>query len=100
MNVYTTILTDDEDYELSAIMVDGKYVMPTLQVNSLFTGIDSWDNEEYLVKQVYPYLKTGEPCDDLDDVFSEVREDVLALFDKAIELGFFKDLKAKEACSL
>lgn len=95
MIAYTTISTDDESYSLSAIIVDNEYKMASLMFMLDGEDVDLWDNEEYLLNTLYPYLKTGVNTDGLDDMFSEVREDVLALFDTGIALGFFKDILQK-----
>ena len=92
MIAYTTIATDDGSYSLSAIIVDNQYKMVSLEIKDEGEEIDLWDNEEYLLNTLYPYLKTGVDVDGLDDIFSEVREDVLAIFNTGIALGFFKSL--------
>ena len=92
MIAYTTIATDDESYSLSAIIVNNEYKMVSLEIKDEGEEIDLWDNEEYLLNTLYQYLKTGVDVDGLDDIFSEVREDVLAIFNTGIALGFFKSL--------
>lgn len=94
MIAYTTIATDDESYSLSAIIVNNEYKMVSLEIKDWCKEIALWDNEEYLLNTLYPYLKTGVDDDGLKDMFSEVREDILALFDTGIALGFFKSLIA------
>lgn len=92
MIAHTTIATDDESYSLSAIIVDNQYKMVSLEIKDDGEEIALWDNEEYLFNTLYPYLHTGVDTDGLEDMFSAVREDVLALFDTGIALGFFKSL--------
>lgn len=92
MIAYTTIATDDESYSLSAIIVNNEYEMPFLSIKVDGEEVECWDYEEYLLTTLYPYLITGVDTDGLDDIFSEVREDVLSLFNKGIALGFFKSL--------
>lgn len=94
MIAYTTIATDDESYSLSAIIADNQYKMVSLEIKDDGEEIALWDNEEYLLNTLYPYLNTGVDTDGLDDMFSEVREDVLSLFETGIALGFFKSLIA------
>lgn len=76
MIAYTTIATDDESYSLSAIIVNNEYKMESLSIKVGGVDVEYWDNEEYLLNTLYTYLKTGVDTDGLDDMFSEVREDV------------------------
>lgn len=91
MVIYTTIATDDESYILSALIEKGMYTMPSLKF--MLNGVESdlWDNEDYLINDVYNYLKTGEGSGKLVETFSYVREEVLELFNAAINMGFFID---------
>jgi hypothetical protein len=95
MIAYTTIATDDESYSLSAIIVNNEYKMPSLSIKVDGKEVEYWDAEEYLINTLYPYLQTGVGSDGLDDIFSEVREDVLSLFETGISLGFFKSIQQK-----
>ena len=95
MIAYTTIATDDESYSLSAIIVNNEYEMPSLSIKVDGEEVEYWDCEEYLLTTLYPYLNTGIDTDGLEDMFSAVREDVLALFDTGIALGFFKNILQK-----
>lgn len=95
MTKYTTITTDDECYSLSALIIDNEYVMPSLAFKIDGEEIDSWDSEEYLYKEVYPYLLGLNDDDDLEDTFSNVKKRVLEIFEEAIRMGFFNKLIIK-----
>lgn len=95
MTKYTTITTDDECYSLSALIIDNEYIMPSLQFKYLGDEIDYWDNEEYLYKEVYPYLLGLNDDDELEDTFSNVKKQVLEIFEEAIRMGFFNKLIIK-----
>jgi len=91
MNKWTIISSDDESYQLSAIIIKGKYTMPSLIFNLDGEEVECWDNDYYLYKTVYPYLKGEEESDELDKVFCNVKETVLELFEEAIKTGFFHE---------
>jgi hypothetical protein len=93
MIIYTTIVTDEDDYRLSALLTDKGYEMASLQF--LLDGEETgfWDNDIFLYETVYPYLK-GEKTSEDEKLKNEIppddHGDVLELFEKGIELGFFK----------
>ena len=88
MIAYTTIATDDESYSLSALISKNGYIAPSLSIFEDGHELECWDNVDYLIVELYHYLNTGEG-DEFNYYFHDVREDVLAVFNKAISLGFF-----------
>lgn len=95
MTKYTTITTDDECYSLSALIIDNEYIMPSLSFEIEGTESDMWDSEEYLYKEVYPYLLGLNDDDELEHTFSNVKKQVLEIFEEAIRMGFFNKLIIK-----
>lgn len=93
MIAYTTIATDDESYSLSALISKYGYTAPSFTIVEDGHELECWDNVDYLIGELYHYLKTGEG-DELNYYFRDVREDVLAIFNTGIALGFFKSLIA------
>lgn len=89
---YTTITTDDECYSLSALIIDNEYVMPSLSFEIEGTESDTWDNEEFLYGELYPYLIGLNEDDEMDEVFSSSKVAVLEIFEEAIKMGFFNKL--------
>jgi len=93
---YTTITTEDECYSLSALIINNEYTMPSLTFKLDGQEVDSWDNEEYLYRELYPYLLgLNDDYDGLDNIFSNVKKQVLEIFEEAIRMGFFNKLIIK-----
>ncbi len=90
VNKWTVISTSDDSYNISAIIVDDKYKIPSLNFNIDGKCVDCWDHEEYLIKTVYPYLKGEISDENLDEYFSNLKPDILELFEEAIKMNFFK----------
>lgn len=79
--------TDDEAFTLGTIF--GSPAMTWLEVDKDTT----WDNVEYLIEEVWPYLK-GERIDkELDALFCGNKEELLEMFNEAEKLGFFEGYK-------
>lgn len=95
MIAYTTIATDDESYSLSALISKDGYTAPSLTIVEDGHELECWDNVDYLIGELYHYLKTGEG-DELNYYFRDVREDVLAIFDQAFDLGFFDNTSSNK----
>lgn len=82
-----TISNDDDTFRLSALVEDGKYYWPYLVFMNDGIEVDMWDNEDYLFKELYPYLNG---VVNRDFSFSEEEiKDLLEMFNTAIDLGFF-----------
>jgi len=86
----TMICTNDHAYELNALLTNNEYHDVSLEFYIDDENIDTWDNEDYLINDVYPYLKGEKQDDELDDIFSNVKNDVLEIFEEAIRMKFFK----------
>ena len=104
---YTSILSIDENYEISALLQpDGNYSMVSFTIKSIeeFAGEEeSWDNEDYLINILYPHLK--DPTHKADEAaidsvdkeaaaFEQVmkdREMIIPMFEEAIRVGFFRE---------
>jgi len=98
MITYTTISTDEDNYKLSALMTDNGYEMPSLEILIDGEEIAFWDNDNFLYKNLYPQLM-GE-CDDKNakeyinqNIPEDDYNDLLELFNKGIEMGFFENTK-------
>jgi hypothetical protein len=93
MIIYTTIVTDEDDYRLSALLTDKGYEMASLQF--LLDGEETgfWDNDHYLYNTVYPYLKGEMKNEELEvEIPPADCNAVLELFKKGEEMGFFENL--------
>ncbi len=90
MNKWTTISTEDDSYQISAIFdKDGSYTMPSLAFKLDGVETELWDSEDYLLGIVYPYLKGKLISTEMDEYFSNVKEDVLEIFEEAIRMKMF-----------
>lgn len=92
MICYTEIHDDESNYFFSALLdlETKQYSMPSFSIKVDEKEVLFWDNEKYLLETFYPYLKGKIKSDYLDDKFDNVKGTVLALFDAAMKLGFFK----------
>lgn len=86
---WTTISTDDGFCNLSALLERDVYFGVSLNFND--SDRDIWDNERYLVYELLPYLKgeVGAYDDKFNEIFGNRKEEVLEIFEEAIEMGFF-----------
>lgn len=95
--VYTEILSLDERYKISSMMNSrGEYEMTSLSFLEDGKEIDFWDNDHFLYYHVYPYLKgemfrTDPSYQKIHPFFKGGVHTVKEMFDKAFQLGFFKN---------
>ncbi len=92
---YITLATEKDDFRITALITSKikepiKFEHPSFQFVIDGKETDCWDSEEYLVKEVYPYLKNEVESDEFDDLFSNYKEELLDLFEEAFELGVLK----------
>lgn len=96
--VNTTVKTDDGAYQLSALLKeDGSYCMVSLEVPVEVDKDLYWDNEDYLLYSVLPFLKKNKSViKDKEDksyrlIPKDRRKEVKGILKQGIRLGFFKD---------
>lgn len=93
MTTYTTIISDDERYELSALLCGGKYSNTSL----LGRGSDGkelffWDNDDYVFGELMDILNGLVGFKSLvEDVPVSDFKDVLELLNEGIKLGFYEE---------
>lgn len=99
--VYTTIETDDGNYKLSALLKeDGSYTMTSLEVPKEVDNDLYWDNGDYLLYSVLPFLKKNKSSiKNKEDrsyrlIPKSRRKEVKGILKQGIRLGFFKDYTA------
>lgn len=87
MVAYTTLLTDDERYELTALRrMDGTYYGVYFAKDAEFC----WNNEDYLRDVILPTLrKERNPWGLTDSIPIEDFEELREIFNLADKLGFF-----------
>lgn len=85
------ITSDCDKYELSVLNND---VYLTLEIRIPGQKIRIWDNDEYLLNTVYPRLiENKKEYKKLKPIPREDYPELLEMFNKAIELGFFTNVK-------
>ncbi len=93
---YTTISTECGDFKLSALLdKNGNYSFPYFEIldtEDLTKTIEVWDSVSFFLETLIPYLKNEIEDEELDKYFSEMKEDILELFEEGIEMDFFKKL--------
>lgn len=96
---YVTLTNEDEIksgnsyFELSALIDDGGegYSMPCLCFYKEIRNMEEcWDNDMFLMNEVYPYLCGMEENVDFDKYFGNYKQTALEMFNRGIKLGFFK----------
>lgn len=95
MYTYTSINTDNDNYKLSAILHNGVYDMTSLDCKDVNDEtIFCWDNDEWLINELYPMLTGDKPFDSETEESLPIEDiaEVLELFNEAIKLGFFKNI--------
>ena len=86
-----SIISDCDKYELS-VLGDNEY--PTLEIRFPDKKVKFWDNDEFLLNIMYPRLKKNKKkYKKLRGIPREDYEELLLMFEKAIELGFFDKTK-------
>lgn len=89
MIVYTAILSDNEKYEISANLDEkiGEYYIPFFHFKE--EG-DIWDNDDYLIKKLYPFLKGERQDEELEEIIPfDDRKELSDMFEEAIKLKMF-----------
>lgn len=102
---YTAIHTEDNVYEFSALIGEKGYECPSFQIDG---QKDLWDNPDYLLNEVWPYLKQSEKFtstywertdsfgDPFDPIIPDDRvEELLSIFNKGVALGFLRTAKKR-----
>jgi len=70
--------------------------MPSFNINIDSELVECWDNEDYLINILYPYLSgklddlTENEIVEFDSMFSCFKDELLRLFEKAFEMGLLK----------
>ncbi|MAX51473.1 MAG: hypothetical protein CMH22_05795 [Methylophaga sp.] len=93
---YTDIVSDCDTYHLSAnINEKEEFYMPGLAFYEEGVCGDIWDNGEYLLNELYPFLKNEVANKELSSIFTteEIKVELVEMFDEAIRIGMFKNTK-------
>ncbi len=91
---YITLSTDKDEFRVSSLIVSKKdeklkFDMPSLEILIDGEVTESWNSEPYLIEEVYPYLKGEKENEELDEIFSTYKEEILEIFEEAFSLGIF-----------
>jgi hypothetical protein len=92
--ISTKISTDDSNFSLDALYNPTKdaYEMVSLTIyNDDCTINEIWDNSEYLINTIYPYLLGNIEDLELDKIISNYKKELLEIFNIGISMKFFKD---------
>lgn len=97
MVTYTSIDSDSEKYKISALLIKGKYCMPSLSIKIKDGSIEYWDNIRFLYFNLLPHLKKEKINDEIYATIPiEDNKILLELFTEAIKLNFFGELLDEE----
>lgn len=95
---HITIQTEDNKYSISALInKNGDYVMPSFNIKENTDNQEIWDNDTYLIEELYPklvqYKESTERIFELLDIEvipeSDIL-DILELFEEAFKIGVLK----------
>lgn len=94
---YTTIETDDSKYKLSALLINGEYKMTSLEIPKEIDNDNYWDNPDYLLNSLLPFLQKKKDKIKSDDksyklIPKDRRREIKKLIKEGVKLGFFKNL--------
>lgn len=87
MTKWTVISSDDEFVNFSALLDGNEYYGVSLNFDA-GDGQEVWDDEQYLVKELYPYLNSDDSHEEFDLLFGDRKAEMLEMFDEALKLGF------------
>jgi len=90
---YVVVSTDSGEFKLSANLdKHDKFYMPSLTTGNgdSCQGLFS-DNESYLIDEVYAYLQGDIDNEEFDIIFKGEQQDLLSVFNEAIDIGFFDE---------
>lgn len=98
MYKFISIQSDNEDFEITALIKEDKYVSPILTIHKNTEDFRLWDNKEYLIKEFYPklilYKQNKQTLVDelglLDNTTDDVLIELLQMFNEAVRMGIFK----------
>ena len=89
---YVTVSTDSGEFKLNANLNEhDKFYMPSLTTSNGDDCECFSDNDTFLMETIYPYLKGDVEDGELDSYFKIEKEDLLAVFEEAIGVGFFDE---------
>lgn len=90
---YTSIVSDDGRYNITANLKNGKYYHPMFEVFDHGKSVYFADNYEYILETILPCLKGEIGYKELSDgIPLKDFELVLSMFEDAIDTGFFGNL--------
>ena len=92
------ISTEDGTFKLSALLYGDKYRIPFLEI-LVDDESTVWDNTDYLVGELFKYLRSEVKSDELDGLLLSHKKELFEIFIEAFALGFFDDWKTSVVIS-